>query len=54
VTLFEDWSCTRRFGRIGQRGGRLMVGLFESRTAAEAELQAILRRKQRRGYRRAE
>ncbi len=51
VTLFEDWSCTRRFGRIGARGGRIMLGLFETRAAAEAELVAILRRKQARGYR---
>ncbi|MGL4240248.1 MAG: WGR domain-containing protein [Beijerinckiaceae bacterium] len=51
VTLFEDWSCTRRFGRIGARGGRIMLGLFETRAAAEAELVAVLRRKQARGYR---
>jgi predicted DNA-binding WGR domain protein len=50
VTLFDDWSCTRRYGRIGQRGGRVMIGLFEDRRSAEAELQAILRAKQARGY----
>lgn len=50
VTLFEDWSCTRAFGRIGARGGRIMLGLFDSRAAAEAELVAVLRRKQARGY----
>lgn len=50
VTLFDDWSCTRRYGRIGQRGGRVMIGLFEDHRSAEAELQAILRAKQARGY----
>jgi predicted DNA-binding WGR domain protein len=50
VTLFEDWSCVRGFGRIGSRGGRIMLGLFDSRAAAEAELVALLRRKQARGY----
>lgn len=50
VTLFEDWSCTRGFGRIGSRGGRIMLGLFDSQAAAEAELHALLRRKQARGY----
>lgn len=51
LTLFEDWSCTRSFGRIGTRGGRIMLGLFEDRAAAEAELIALLRAKQSRGYR---
>lgn len=51
LTLFADWSCTRQFGRIGTRGGRIMLGLFEDRAAAEAELSAILRAKQARGYR---
>ena len=51
LTLFEDWSCTRAFGRIGTRGGRIMLGLFEDRAAAEAELVALLRAKQARGYR---
>lgn len=51
LTLFEDWSCTRQFGRIGARGGRIMLGLFEDRAAAEAELIALLRAKQTRGYR---
>ena len=50
VTLFDDWSCTRSYGRIGQRGGRVMIGLFEDHRSAEAELQAILRAKQARGY----
>ncbi len=51
LTLFDDWSCTRSFGRIGTRGGRIMLGLFEDRAAAEAELIALLRAKQARGYR---
>jgi predicted DNA-binding WGR domain protein len=51
LTLFDDWSCTRAFGRIGTRGGRIMLGLFEDRAAAEAELIALLRAKQARGYR---
>jgi predicted DNA-binding WGR domain protein len=50
LTLFDDWSCTRSFGRIGSRGGRIMLGLFEDRAAAEAELIALLRSKQARGY----
>jgi predicted DNA-binding WGR domain protein len=45
LTLFDDWSCTRQFGRIGTRGGRIMLGLFENRAAAEAELVALLRSK---------
>ena len=50
VTLFDDWSCTRTFGRIGGRGRRIMVGLFEQREEAQAALQAILKRKIARGY----
>ena len=51
LTLFADWSCTRGFGRIGARGGRIMLGLFEDRAVAEAELITLLRAKQARGYR---
>lgn len=51
VTLFDDFACTREFGRIGSRGGRIMIGLFASATGAEAELHALLRAKQARGYR---
>lgn len=53
VTLFDDFACTREFGRIGSRGGRIMIGLFESAAEAEAELHALLRTKQARGYRMA-
>ncbi|MGL4440812.1 MAG: WGR domain-containing protein [Bosea sp. (in: a-proteobacteria)] len=51
LTLFDDWSCTRSFGRIGARGGRIMLGLFATQAAAEAELLTLLRAKQARGYR---
>lgn len=50
ITLFEDWSCTRAFGRIGSRGGRMMMGLFGTRDEAEEELFALLRKKRARGY----
>jgi predicted DNA-binding WGR domain protein len=50
LTLFEEVACTRSFGRIGSRGGRIMIGLFGSRVEAEAELIALLRAKQKRGY----
>lgn len=51
VTLFEDVACTRSFGRIGSRRGRIMIGLFENEAAAETELHDLLRAKQARGYR---
>ncbi|WP_342363626.1 WGR domain-containing protein [Terrarubrum flagellatum] len=51
IALFDSWSCTRCFGRIGSRGGRVMIGLHESYEAAQSELRAILRRKTARGYR---
>ena len=51
VTLFRDWSCSREFGRIGSRRGRLLVGLFASEARAEAALQDLLRIKLARGYR---
>lgn len=51
VTLFEEWSCTRSYGRIGGRGGRVMIGLYESKCAAEAAFQHVLRAKVARGYR---
>jgi predicted DNA-binding WGR domain protein len=50
MTLFDDVACLRGFGRIGTKGGRIMIGLFESRAAAEAELHSLLRQKQARGY----
>jgi predicted DNA-binding WGR domain protein len=50
LTLFEEVACTRSFGRIGSKGGRIMIGLFGSRADAEAELIALLRAKQKRGY----
>ena len=51
VTLFRDWTCSREFGRIGSRRGRLLVGLYDSEACAEAALQDLLRRKLARGYR---
>lgn len=51
ITLFENWACTRAYGRIGSRGGRIMIGLHESYEAARSELQTLLRRKKARGYR---
>lgn len=50
ITLFSDWSCTRDYGRIGSRGGRIMIGLHETRDAAEAMLRDLLASKKKRGY----
>jgi predicted DNA-binding WGR domain protein len=51
LTLFDDWACRRAHGRIGGRGGRIMLGLFGTKREAEAKLHAILRHKLTRGYR---
>jgi predicted DNA-binding WGR domain protein len=51
LTLFEDVACVRAFGRIGTPGGRIMIGLFDSREAAEERMKALLRAKLARGYR---
>jgi predicted DNA-binding WGR domain protein len=50
VTLFEDWSCTREFGRMGTRGGRIMIGLYPSEAEARDAFQRLLAAKRRRGY----
>ena len=50
LTLFGDVACARRFGPIGRRGGRILLGLHDSREAAEAELGRLLARKLARGY----
>jgi predicted DNA-binding WGR domain protein len=50
VTLFEDWSCTRAFGRIGARGGRVMIGLYPSEAEARDAFARLLSAKRRRGY----
>lgn len=50
VTLFEDWSCTRAFGRIGARGGRIMIGLYASEAEARDAFSRLLAAKRRRGY----
>lgn len=52
VSLFDGFTCTRGFGRIGSRGGRLMIGLFDTQGEAEAELARWLHAKQERGYQR--
>ncbi|WP_342364206.1 WGR domain-containing protein [Terrarubrum flagellatum] len=51
IAFFDTWSCTRSFGRIGSRGGRIIVGLHPSYEAAREELQDLLRRKLTKGYR---
>ncbi len=51
MALFESWTCTRSWGRIGARQGRIMVGLYASEAEALAALRSILERKQQRGYR---
>jgi predicted DNA-binding WGR domain protein len=52
VTLFDDVACTRTYGRIGERGGRVMVGLYPTEAEAVAALGRIVRAKLTRGYRR--
>ncbi len=52
VTLFDDVACTRTYGRIGGRGGRVMVGLYETQDEAAAALGRIVSAKLARGYRR--
>ncbi len=52
VTLFDDVACTRTYGRIGGRGGRVMVGLYETQGEAIAALGRIVKAKLARGYRR--
>ncbi len=50
LTLFQDWSCRREHGRIGSRGGRVMIGLYPRKDEALAALSALLKAKRRRGY----
>jgi hypothetical protein len=38
ITLFGDWSCRREFGRIGRRGGRVMIGLLARKRARGYEI----------------
>ncbi len=52
VTLFDDVACTRTYGRIGGRGGRVMVGLFETQSEAIAALGRLVNTKIARGYHR--
>ena len=50
MSLFNDPACVKQFGRIGGRGGRIMIGLYETEDEAMEEFNAILRRKLLRGY----
>ncbi len=50
LTLFQDWSCRREHGRIGSRGGRVMIGLYARKDEALAALGALLKQKRRKGY----
>jgi len=52
VTLFDEVACTKTYGRIGGRGGRVMMGLFETQDEAIAALGSIVKAKLARGYRR--
>lgn len=49
-TLFGEWVLVRVWGRIGSFGRR-REERFGSRNGAEVALQALVRAKQRRGYR---
>lgn len=51
VTLFADIACTRRYGRIGARGGRVMVGLYATEAEAVVAFGRIVGAKLARGYR---
>ncbi len=50
MALFDSWSCTKVYGRIGARRGRIMVGLYANEEEALAALSSLLRQKLRRGY----
>lgn len=49
-TLFGDWCLQRKWGRIGNAGGRTMEDVFVSEEAAEQALDFLKEQKQRRGY----
>ncbi len=51
LTLFEDWSCTRSFGRIGAKGGRILVGCTRRAKKPLAQFGELLKRKKAKGYR---
>ena len=48
--LFGGHSLICEWGRIGQRGGRIHLQLYDSDAEARAAWDAKLRDKQRRGY----
>ena len=52
LTLFGEPVCVRRFGRIGARRGRVLIGLHATREAALAELARLIGSRLKRGYRR--
>lgn len=47
--LFEEWSLTRSWGRMGTKG-RHLIGWFPSREQAERMVERLRRAKLRRGY----
>jgi predicted DNA-binding WGR domain protein len=49
VSLFGDVALIREWGRIGTAGQR-KIELYDNESRAVEELEAWLRRKQRRGY----
>ncbi len=51
--LFGGGSLVRRWGRIGNRGGRQRIDLYDDLETAEGLFQKKEREKLRRGYQRA-
>lgn len=49
-TLFGKWAVVREWGRIG-RGGTMRDSIHASEDEARHEAEALIRKKQRRGYR---
>ena len=52
--LFGGWSLVRRWGRIGNRGGRQKIDLYDTLETAQGLFDKKEREKLRRGYRRAD
>jgi len=51
--LFGGWSVIRRWGRVGNRGGRLKIDLYDDFSSAQRGFEKKTREKRKRGYRRA-
>lgn len=51
--LFGGWSVIRRWGRVGNRGGRQKIDLYDDLATAQRVFQKKTREKRKRGYRRA-